>query len=89
MVGELQKECLIRMPLIPGVNDGEEELRELAAFLQSLGNRVCLEIMPYHRLGEPKYRRLGRKTSMDCKTPSEADVHRVKKILESEGIELA
>ncbi len=47
---------LFRQPLIPGINDGEGEIRACAAFLRSLGREdIGLQLMPYHRLGESKY----------------------------------
>ncbi|MDR2356132.1 MAG: glycyl-radical enzyme activating protein [Clostridiales Family XIII bacterium] len=43
-----------RRPLIPGINDGEEETERTAVFLKSIGV-PALELMPYHRLGRSKY----------------------------------
>jgi pyruvate formate lyase activating enzyme len=46
-----------RMPVIPGVNDDEANLRELAAFLRGLG-RTSIHCLPYHALGESKLARI-------------------------------
>ncbi|MBQ9415460.1 MAG: glycyl-radical enzyme activating protein [Clostridia bacterium] len=52
---------ILRVPVIPGVNDTPEEIGAIAAFANSLGKGVrALHLLPYHRLGEDKYRRLGR-----------------------------
>jgi pyruvate formate lyase activating enzyme len=88
LVQEKQKECLVRMPLIPGLNEADEDLQEIAGFLKSLDQKICLEIMPYHRLGEPKYQRLGREYTLSCGMPSEKDLHVVRKIFESKDIAL-
>lgn len=48
---------IFRKPLIPGVNDGEEDITATAAFLVKLGVPE-LELMPYHRMGQPKYEAL-------------------------------
>ena len=88
LVKNKQKGCLIRMPLIPGLNAANEDLQEIAGFLKSLDNNIHLEIMPYHRLGEPKYKRLGREYRLECQTPMESDLHWVKHIFEAEGIKL-
>ncbi len=51
---------IIRMPLIPGHNDTDEDLRLLAAFLREKANGIDhAEIMPYHNLGNEKRRNLG------------------------------
>jgi pyruvate formate lyase activating enzyme len=52
---------LFRMPLVPGVNDDEPNIRATAAFIRSLGSRTPgLQLMPYHRFGKGKYDSLGR-----------------------------
>ena len=49
-------ELHFRLPLIPAVNDGEENLLATAAFIRSLGRAdLGLELMPYHRMGTAKY----------------------------------
>jgi pyruvate formate lyase activating enzyme len=50
---------VLRLPLVPGVNDGEEHLAAIAALLQSHPGISGAEIMPYHNLGASKAERLG------------------------------
>jgi pyruvate formate lyase activating enzyme len=50
-----------RMPVVPGVNDGEENLRATAEFLASVG-RPRLQLLPYHSMGEAKRVRVGSPT---------------------------
>ncbi len=46
---------VIRLPLVPGVNDGIKEIRELSCFLRThRKNYDYAEIMPYHNLGKSK-----------------------------------
>lgn len=48
----------LRCPLVPGINDDDAHLAAIAR----LGSRPgvqAVELMPYHRLGGDKYRRLG------------------------------
>ena len=53
--------CLtIRVPLIPGINDSDENLRALAEFCRSLKKLQAIELLPYHRLGSDTYRLLNR-----------------------------
>ena len=56
-------DVLFRKPLVPGVNDGEEETAATAEYLLKLGVQR-LELMPYHRMGQPKYEALGMDYSM-------------------------
>ena len=52
-------DLIVRFPLIPGINDDEENLGEMAEFLAGLGRKVPLEILPYHELGRGKFLNLG------------------------------
>jgi pyruvate formate lyase activating enzyme len=49
---------IVRFPLVPGVNDGPEELAALSDFVRSCG-LSRLDVLPYHRIGTDKYARLG------------------------------
>jgi pyruvate formate lyase activating enzyme len=60
LVAEMKKSMIIRMILVPGVNDNEEEIDRRLTFVRDLGNVVTrLDILKYHRLGVGKYLRLG------------------------------
>ena len=49
-------DVLFRQPLIPGINDTEENIRAAAAFIRSLGRpELGLQLIPYHRMGASKY----------------------------------
>jgi len=50
----------VRMPLVPGLNDSPENIRATAAFAASLANLQAIDILPYHRIGEPKWGQLDR-----------------------------
>jgi pyruvate formate lyase activating enzyme len=52
------KPIVARLPLIPGQNDGEANLREIGTLLSGLGIRE-VHLMPFHQLGKDKYQRLG------------------------------
>jgi len=49
----------VRVPVIPGHNDGPEELSRMAEFLAGLSRLPVVELLAYHRLGEDKFGRLG------------------------------
>lgn len=49
----------LRTPVIPGVNDTEDDVRGMAAFAAEV-NAAAYELLPYHRMGESKYRFLAR-----------------------------
>lgn len=51
---------VIRIPLIPGVNDDPDTLDRIGRFCADLQNLCCVQLLPYHRLGTDTYRKLGR-----------------------------
>jgi pyruvate formate lyase activating enzyme len=50
----------LRVPLVPGVNDGESEIAALGAFASSLKGSPAVNVLPYHAIGMDKNVRLGR-----------------------------
>lgn len=64
---------ILRMPLIPGVNDDTANLRRIAEFASSLARPVRLQLLPYHRLGSSTYAKLGREYPLpDVPVPDDA-----------------
>lgn len=57
------KEVIIRIPLIPGCNFYEEEIDGIFDLAKNL-KISRIEIMPYHNLGEIKYKRLFREYTL-------------------------
>ena len=54
-------DVIIRMPLIPSVNDGKDDIAALAKYLKEhKGKYRYAEIMQYHKLGNSKLESLGR-----------------------------
>jgi pyruvate formate lyase activating enzyme len=57
MLAERGSAVVVRVPVIPGVNDDTDNMDALSGFLTPLGLRE-IDLLPYHRLGSDKYRRL-------------------------------
>lgn len=77
---------LFRMPLVPGINDNESNIKATADFLMSLGNSR-VELMPYHRLGKGKYESLDKPyPSQDIRSPEPEHLEAIRKMFESKGI---
>ncbi len=52
------KEIWVRIPLVPGFNDSEKEVMEIASFVKKEIDPLKIELHCYNRLGEGKYARL-------------------------------
>ena len=57
------KPIRIRVPVITGANDSDENFIEMAEFLSSLNNIEGVEPLPYHSLGAGKLESLGKDTA--------------------------
>lgn len=80
-------QMILRTPLIPGVNDSEEELHKIGTFCQNLDRLVYLQLLPYHALGSVTYKKLGRDYMMkSVKTPTLDMMDRCRKILRTYNI---
>ena len=60
---------LVRVPLIPGINNDEANLENTALFLKSLPKLFGVEFMPYHEIGVAKYQALGMPYHLEKTTP--------------------
>jgi pyruvate formate lyase activating enzyme len=49
----------IRRVMVPGLTDGEDDMRKTREFISSLNNVVKVELLPYHSMGEAKWQALG------------------------------
>ena len=54
----------IRIPIIPTVNDTEEELQRIKEYLSSCGIPEKVELLPYHAMGEHKYAAVGKEAQI-------------------------
>ncbi|MCX7973402.1 MAG: glycyl-radical enzyme activating protein [Candidatus Aminicenantes bacterium] len=75
---KLTDKIIIRIPIIPSVNDDKENLNLMIKFISSLGQVGGVELLPYHTLGKDKYGRLGRNYQLlDIKKPSSEEMNRI------------
>lgn len=72
----------IRQVLIPGYTDNAEDLEELKKFIDSLTNVRRVELLPYHKLGEFKWKDFNETYPLkDVEPPTEEQIKNAKKIL--------
>ena len=80
---------VIRLPLIAGFNDSREHLESAAEFTLSLPGVRRIDLLPYHRLGEPKYRRLGKEYALEGQPALGSErVAQAQEVLEEKGLEV-
>lgn len=71
----------IRIPLISGVNDDDENIMQTAQFISELeGKPVLINLLPFHNIAEKKYEKLGQ--AYDKGIMDEPSIERQNQILE-------
>jgi len=80
---------LLRMPIIPGVNDDEVNIRQTGEFVASLPRSHSLELLPYHHAATSKYAGLGHEYPLpDTRPPSEERLGQIAEILRACGVQV-
>ena len=85
-LAEQGKSVRIRIPLLKGINDSENNIEQTICFIKRLNSIGQIDLLPYHTIGKSKYHRLGLEKSM----PENAELcteelSGIKTLFESEG----
>ncbi|MCR4424602.1 MAG: glycyl-radical enzyme activating protein [Firmicutes bacterium] len=87
-LSDLAKPTVVRVPLVTGYNDSEENMAATARAARSIQSLVRVEILPYHRLGVAKYRRFGKVYTLDhVEPPAPETVARLREVVVAAGVE--
>ena len=74
-------DVIVRIPVVPGCNDSDENVRATVEFAAGLDFRN-IELVPYHRLGMSKYSQYGMENPLDgVEPPAEAEMGRLREIV--------
>lgn len=76
----------IRHVLVPGLTDIDDDLKQLGDFVKTLKNVDKFEVLPYHTMGEFKWRELGIPYTLEGVKPPSADrVKNAKELMQTES----
>ena len=64
-----EKPVILRLPIIPGINDHDDHLRSAAGLAKRHSCIQKVQVMPYHAIGADKWHQLGYEYSLE-KLPS-------------------
>jgi pyruvate formate lyase activating enzyme len=79
----------MRIPIVPGINDDDENLQQTGFFLSSLPNVPLVELLPYHNIAEGKYAGLGMEYAIpDIHSPTREQMAMIASILQEYGLEI-
>jgi pyruvate formate lyase activating enzyme len=68
-IGKVHRNIWLRVPIIPEVNDSDDQLDAVADFAASVPGVTQVNLLPYHRTGVQKFKRLGREYRLEHVRP--------------------
>jgi pyruvate formate lyase activating enzyme len=84
------KAIVVRVPLIPDVNDVPAEFAAILAFVRSLETIRALHLLPFHHLGSSKYAQIGRVYEMaGWREENEAGIERCREAALAAGFRVS
>ena len=87
---ESAPDIVIRIPVIGGVNNSEDNIRASAVFIHEALPDARMELLPYHRLGRIKYEALGLPFDQDeLYRPDASEMERLRSIVRDSGVTVA
>ncbi len=88
LIAESRIPMIVRIPLVPGVNDSEKNLSDTAAFVAGLDKKIHINLLPYHDYGLGKYEMLGMDYLLtDTKRPDEKKMQKCREVFERHGLD--
>ena len=85
-----RKKVIVRMPMLKGINDSEEEINQISQFLikfKDYDNFQGIHLLPYHKLGVNKYKQLGKIYPVDGDPSlSKDDLDRIENMIKKEKL---
>jgi pyruvate formate lyase activating enzyme len=86
LVSETDTSVIARIPVIPGLNDSEENITDTAQFLKDSGLKE-VNLLPYHKLGIGKYKAVGKRyLSKKTEAPSDEQINHLKELIKTYGL---
>jgi pyruvate formate lyase activating enzyme len=86
-LAEACKPTWIRFVLVPGLTDDPTNVEGLATFIASLGNVERVDVIPFHQMGQHKWKDLGLEYRLSATEPPTPDsIERVKGVFRSAGL---
>ncbi|MEM2513751.1 MAG: glycyl-radical enzyme activating protein [Candidatus Bathyarchaeia archaeon] len=83
------KPVIVRVPIIPGINDDSANIIATALFVRQLNKNYKIELLPYHKLGLYRYYALSRRYPLQSlEPPSKTKLDALKTLIKSLGVKV-
>lgn len=86
-LSKLGDKVILRIPIIPTITDAEQNLNEMIKFIMSLKNIREINLLPYHKSAESKYKKMKMENKIaGIKPPNTREMNSIKNIFETTGL---
>jgi pyruvate formate lyase activating enzyme len=86
-LASLKKKIWLRFVLVPDLTDNPEDISNIAAFASNLGNVERVDVLPFHQMGEFKWKELKLKYTLEgTELPSPDIIQRVCEQFRAKGL---
>ncbi|MBS3946374.1 MAG: glycyl-radical enzyme activating protein [Melioribacter sp.] len=88
-IADTGNKVILRIPIIPSVNDTEKNLDEMIKFIRSLKNIREINLLPYHKSANSKYGKMKKENKLpELEPPSKEEMNQLKDFFASTGIKV-
>ena len=88
-LAESGAQVIVRIPIIPGINDDRENLQDSADLIVKLPNITHVELMAYHDIAKAKYESLGMTYQLShMKPPAQTELLEAARIFEKKDLKV-
>ena len=80
---------VLRVPIIPGINDDAENIRQVSALAAALPHLDRVDLLPYHGMGAEKYPRVNQAYSLpETRPPSQERMAEIAETMKTFGLQV-
>ncbi len=88
-LSEKGKKVIIRVPVVPGITDTQQNITALRDLLLELNGLEQIDLLPYHRIAKNKYQRLKMNYKLEeLEEPSLEKLRELKEVFEDIGMKV-
>lgn len=87
---DIGNKTIVRIPLIPGITDTYKNLSEVSGFISKLKNIRQIDLLPYNKISESKYKRFNVPSLLsDLQTQTEEKLFEIKSMFDELDIKIS
>jgi pyruvate formate lyase activating enzyme len=87
LLAENGHNIILRIPVIPGINDDEDNILRIAALARELPGIQRVDLLPYHKIGSDKYARIDKTNPMpETEPPSDVKMDEISRVFQGIGL---